>query len=63
MNIVDKHQPREYSAISHDGGIVLCDSRTGAFLCLRFAEDVERLRSLLATIDVTRLGMGKEVKP
>jgi len=55
LNVVEKHTPREYSLITSDGGIVLCDKRTGALMCFRFAEDVERLRELLATIDVKRL--------
>ncbi len=55
INIVAKHEPREYSLISHNGGIVICDKMDGAFLLMRFPEDVERLRALLATIDVTRL--------
>ena len=52
MKIVDKHTPREYSAISHDGGIVLCDKETGAFLVLRFPEDLARLKALLDTLVV-----------
>lgn len=50
MQIVDKHKPREYGAFVHSGGVVLCDRTEGAFLVLRFAEDLERLRVLLATI-------------
>ena len=52
VKIVEKHEPREYSAISHDGGTVLCDKKTGAFLVLRFQEDVIRLRQLLDSIEV-----------
>lgn len=45
-------KPREYSAFSHDGGVVLCDKEGGAFLVLRFPEDLERLKALLATIEI-----------
>ena len=54
MKIIDKYEPREYSAISHDGGVVLCDKMTGAFLVLRFPEDLERLKALLETLEVKR---------
>lgn len=52
MNIVEKYEPREYACWSHDGGTVLCDKMTGAFLVLRFPEDLTRLRELLDTIEV-----------
>ena len=65
MQIVDKHKPREYSAFAHSSGVVLCDKTDGAFLVLRFAEDLERLRALLETIttlpsspDVPESGFG-----
>ena len=54
LNIVDRHQPREYSAISSDGGIVLCVKQPGAFLVLRFPEDLERLKRFLETLEVKR---------
>ena len=47
-----KSEPREYTAFSHDGGIVLCDKQDGAFLVLRYAEDLERLKALLNTLTV-----------
>ena len=46
--------PREFSAIVHSGGVVLCDKQEGAFIVLRFAEDVERLRDLLAKIEIKK---------
>lgn len=52
MRVIEKHEPREYSAFSHDSGVVLCDKQTGAFLVLRFAEDLERLRALLDTVTI-----------
>lgn len=55
LRVIEKHEPREYSLLIHDGGIALCDKREGALMCFRFAEDVERLRELLATIDIQRL--------
>lgn len=55
MLIVKQHQPREYSLLVHDAGIALCDKQLGALMCFRFAEDVENLQKILATIDVRRL--------
>lgn len=55
MNIVDKYGPREFSAISHDGGIVLCANDCGAFLWIRFPEEIQRLQQLLNSLDVERL--------
>lgn len=52
MKIVEKYEPREFSAISHDGGVVLCDKQSGAFLVLRFPEDLRRLTALLETLEV-----------
>ena len=52
LNIVMQFEPREYTAFSHDGGTVLCDKKTGAFLVLRFPEDLIRLRELLDSIEV-----------
>jgi hypothetical protein len=52
MLVIEKYAPREYTAFSHDGGVVLCDRQTGAFLVLRFAEDLERLKTLLDTVTV-----------
>lgn len=50
MNIVDKYEPREYTAFMHNGGVCLCDKRDGAFLVLRYASDLERLKRLLNEI-------------
>jgi hypothetical protein len=58
MKIVEKHTPREFRAMSHNGGIVLCDDQDGAFLVLRFVEEVEALRLLLNGIGVERLPHG-----
>ena len=55
MNLIDKYRPREYSLVVHTRGVVLCDKQEGALMCFRFAEDVERLKELLATIDIKRL--------
>jgi hypothetical protein len=52
MKIVEKYEPRQFSAISHDGGVVLCDKQSGAFLVLRFPEDLQRLKALLETLEV-----------
>lgn len=55
MKIVDKHTPRNFSAISHDGGIVLCDDQNGAFLCIRFPQEVTALVQLLNSMDIERI--------
>ncbi len=54
MKINEAYEPREYTAITTNAGVVLCDKREGAFIVLRFPEDLERLRELLSTISVTR---------
>lgn len=63
MDLVENHTPREYSTISHNGGIVLCDKREGAFLVLRFPEDVERLKETLNAIDVNRIHVERKPCP
>jgi len=54
VRVVDKHEDREYTAISSDGGIVLCDTIGGAFLVLRSANDLIRLKELLNKLEVVR---------
>lgn len=58
MQIVEKHAPRQFTAMAHDGGIVLCTDQGGAFLCLRFTEEYERLVTLLGNINTERLPTG-----
>lgn len=50
MDVVEKYEPREYTAFMYDGGVCLCDKRDGAFLVLRYASDLERLKKLLDSI-------------
>jgi len=52
INAIDKHKPREYSSFCTNNGIVLCDNMEGSFLVLRYKEDLENLKSLLADISV-----------
>ena len=47
INVVDKHEPREYTAMMSNNGVVLCDKQEGSFLVLRYASDLERLKKLL----------------
>ena len=47
MNIIEKHEPREYSAMMSNAGIILCDKQEGSFLVLRFASDLQKLKELL----------------
>ena len=51
-DFIEKHLPREYTSFIHDGGVVLCDKETGAFLCLRYQSDLERLKELLNKITI-----------
>ncbi len=55
MSGFKKYSPREYSLFTTNAGVVLCDNQDGAFLVLRFPEDLERLKALLATIDAKML--------
>ena len=50
ISIVEKHNPREYSAFMSDNGVVLCDKYNGAFLVLRYASDLDKLKELLDKI-------------
>jgi len=60
IRIVDKFTPRSFTAISHDGGIVLCEKEKGAFILLRYAEDIEALKSLLNSLTITKTFGGNE---
>lgn len=50
MNIIDKHEPREYSAMMGNNGVILCDKLEGSFLVLRYPSDLQRLKDLLDKI-------------
>ena len=50
LETVKSYKPREYTTVITDHGIILCDKNEGAFLVLRFKEDIERLRDLLNSI-------------
>ena len=52
INIVNKHEPREYTCMSSNGGVVLCDAKEGAFLVLRYSSDLEKLKDLLNKIEI-----------
>lgn len=53
INIVDEHKPRKFSFFTTDKGVVLCDGENGAFLVLRFTEELKSLKELLDKIEVT----------
>jgi hypothetical protein len=55
MRVMRPEGPRDFMLISHDRGIVLCDKFSGAVLCISYPEELERLKALLNSIDVTRL--------
>lgn len=52
--IIAEHKPREYSAFTTNAGVVLCDKQEGAFLTLRFPEDIVRLQALLNAIEIKK---------
>jgi hypothetical protein len=52
INMVENHPIREFSALTLDSGIVLCDKEQGSFLVLRYREDLENLKTLLNKIEV-----------
>jgi len=54
INIIDKHEDREYTALATDDGIVLCDKIDGAFIVLRSANDLEKLKELLNKIEIIK---------
>lgn len=54
INIVDKYEDREYTALATDGGIVLCDKIEGAFLVLRSESDLQNLKQLLDKIKIIK---------
>lgn len=54
LDVVDKHEDREYTALATDGGIVLCDKSNGAFLVLRSENDLQRLKLLLDKIQIIK---------
>ncbi len=47
ISIIDKHKPREYTAMMTNNGVVLCDKEEGSFLVLRYSSDLEKLKELL----------------
>ena len=55
LQIAEKLTPRKFSAIVHDHGVALCTNTEGAFLCIRFVEELESLKKLLAQFDGARL--------
>lgn len=55
VNIVEKHEPRKYSAMCTNNGVVLCDKLEGSFLVLRCDEDLFNLKELLSKINVVEL--------
>ena len=52
INFVDKHPVRQFSAITADDGVVICDKEQGAFLVLRCKEDINNLKKLLEKIEI-----------
>lgn len=63
INVVKEYSPYEFSALVTSSGIVLCTEQNGAFLVLRFREDVENLRQLLGQVDVQRLSPTSATHP
>lgn len=57
MTIVDKYSPKTFSAVATSNGIVLCASDDGAFLVIRFPEEIETLQSLLDSLKHLKPGV------
>lgn len=53
IRIIDKHPVRNFSAMACDGGVVLCAEDRGAFITLRYKEDLDKLKLLLDKIVIT----------
>lgn len=47
MTIIRPEGPREFTLMSHDRGLVLCDKFSGAVLCISYPEELQQLRDLL----------------
>lgn len=52
LNVVNKYMPKEYTSFCTNRGVILWDKQEGAFLVLRFKEDLENLKKLLDKIEV-----------
>ena len=55
IRFVDKLQPRKFSAICENNGIILCDKLEGAFIVLRCKEDIENLKKLLDSLEIREM--------
>ncbi len=44
--------PRQFTLVTHDGGIVLCDKWSGAILCISYPEELEQIRELLNAVTI-----------
>ena len=53
INFVSKHKVKKFSVISSNGGVILCERESGAFITLRYSEDVENLKKLINSITVS----------
>jgi hypothetical protein len=42
--------PRQFTLMTHDGGIVLCDKWSGAVLCISYPEELQQIRELLNAV-------------
>lgn len=55
MNLIlTKHQIKEFSVINSNSGVTLCESQDGAFLTLRYCEDVKNLKKLIDSITISK---------
>ena len=54
INIIDKYPIKQFGIISVNGGITLCEKNEGAFLTLRYLEDVENLKKLVDSLVISK---------
>lgn len=47
INIVENYENRQFSSISTNKGVVLCDKKEGAFIVIRSTQDLLNLKALL----------------
>lgn len=52
MTTIRPDGPRSFTLLAHNGGLTLCDKFSGAVLTIRYPEELEQIRGLLATIKV-----------
>ena len=53
-SVIRPEGPRSFTLLAHDGGLTLCDAFSGAVFTIRYPEELEQVRNLLATIEIRK---------